>query len=55
LAADPERTRWNQQSVTSGELSARYGFTDIDGSQPDVWRYMAVVEAGRAVDPATYR
>ena len=25
----------------SGELALEYGFTDIDGSQPDVWRYIA--------------
>ena len=41
LAADPDRERWNQQSVTSGQLAREYGFTDIDGSQPDVWRYIA--------------
>ena len=39
LAADPDRHRWNQRSVTSGQLAAIYGFTDIDGSQPDVWKY----------------
>ena len=32
LAADPERARWNQASVTVGELSGSYGFTDLDGS-----------------------
>jgi NAD(P)-dependent dehydrogenase (short-subunit alcohol dehydrogenase family) len=37
LAADPERARWNQHSVTSAELAREYGFTDIDGSQPDRW------------------
>jgi hypothetical protein len=37
LAADPNRTRWNQQSVTSARLAREYGFTDIDGSQPDIW------------------
>ena len=40
LAADPERARWNQQSVTSGELAKVYGFTDVDGTTPDVWRKM---------------
>ena len=35
LAADPDRARWNQQSVTSGQLAQEYGFTDLDGSQPD--------------------
>lgn len=37
LAADPDRARWNQASVSSGQLAAEYGFTDVDGSQPDVW------------------
>jgi NAD(P)-dependent dehydrogenase (short-subunit alcohol dehydrogenase family) len=37
LAADPERARWNQHSVTAGELARQYGFTDIDGTQPDSW------------------
>jgi NAD(P)-dependent dehydrogenase (short-subunit alcohol dehydrogenase family) len=37
LAADDDRARWNQQSITAGELARVYGFTDIDGSQPDAW------------------
>ena len=37
LAADPDRARWNQQSVTSARLAREYGFTDIDGTQPDGW------------------
>jgi NAD(P)-dependent dehydrogenase (short-subunit alcohol dehydrogenase family) len=37
LAADPERVRWNQRSVTSADLAREYGFTDIDGTQPDSW------------------
>ena len=45
LAADPARSRWNQRSVTSGQLAAEYGFTDLDGSQPDVWRYFAERDA----------
>ena len=55
LAADPDRHRWNQQSVTSGRLAAEYGVTDVDGSRPDVWRYMTDAEAGRAGDLADYR
>src|SRR5918994_1523754 len=50
IATDPKRERWNQQSVTSGQLAAEYGFTDIDGSRPDVWGYNAAVEAGLDVD-----
>jgi hypothetical protein len=37
LAADSDRTRWNQHSITSAELAREYGFTDVDGSQPDSW------------------
>ena len=37
LASDPDRARWNQASVTSGHLASEYGFTDLDGSQPDIW------------------
>jgi len=40
LASDPDRTRWNKKSVSSGELAREYGFTDLDGSQPDIWRYI---------------
>jgi NAD(P)-dependent dehydrogenase (short-subunit alcohol dehydrogenase family) len=37
LAADPDRARWNQQSLSSGRLAAEYGFTDVDGAAPDIW------------------
>jgi NAD(P)-dependent dehydrogenase (short-subunit alcohol dehydrogenase family) len=37
IAADGDRARWNQLSVTSAELAREYGFTDIDGRQPDGW------------------
>ncbi|MDL5156727.1 SDR family oxidoreductase [Actinomycetospora termitidis] len=37
LAADPDRARWNQASVTAGELARAYGVTDLDGTQPDAW------------------
>lgn len=55
LALDANRARWNQHSLTSGQLAAEYGFTDLDGSQPDVWRYMADAEANRAGPLASYR
>jgi hypothetical protein len=38
LAADPNRARWNQKSVSSAQLAAEYGFTDIDCSQPNIWQ-----------------
>lgn len=55
LAADPERKRWNQQSLTSGQLAREYGFTDVDGSRPDVWRQMEDSERGRAGKLEDYR
>ncbi|MFG3391611.1 short-chain dehydrogenase, partial [Streptomyces rochei] len=48
--------RWNGQSVSSGQLAREYGFTDLDGSRPDCWRYLVEVqEAGKPADPSGYR
>jgi len=56
LAADPARMRWNGKSVSSGELAKIYGFTDLDGSRPDAWRYMVEVQdPGRPADVTGYR
>jgi NAD(P)-dependent dehydrogenase (short-subunit alcohol dehydrogenase family) len=56
LAADPEVQRRNGGSFSSGGLAREYGFTDLDGSQPDCWRYMVEVQdPGRPADPAGYR
>jgi hypothetical protein len=56
LAADPDRARWNGRSVSSGELARLYGFTDLDGSQPDAWRYVVEVQdAGKPADATGYR
>ncbi len=56
LAADPDLARRNGGSFSSGGLAREYGFTDLDGSQPDCWRYMVEVqEAGRPPDATGYR
>ncbi|MFF8282673.1 SDR family oxidoreductase [Streptomyces albus] len=56
LAADPEVARWNGQSLSSGGLAKVYGFTDVDGSAPDAWRYIAEVQsAGKPADVTGYR
>ena len=56
LAADPDRSRWNGQSLSSGQLALVYGFTDLDGSRPDAWRYVREVQdAGRPADATGYR
>jgi NAD(P)-dependent dehydrogenase (short-subunit alcohol dehydrogenase family) len=40
LALDPDRHRWNQQSLSSGELARVYGFTDLDGTSPHIWQHI---------------
>jgi NAD(P)-dependent dehydrogenase (short-subunit alcohol dehydrogenase family) len=56
LASDPDRARWNGQSVSSGALAQVYGFTDLDGSRPDAWRYTREVQdAGKPADTTGYR
>jgi NAD(P)-dependent dehydrogenase (short-subunit alcohol dehydrogenase family) len=56
LAADPELRRRNGGSFSSGQLAREYGFTDLDGSQPDCWRYMVEVQdPGRPADATGYR
>jgi NAD(P)-dependent dehydrogenase (short-subunit alcohol dehydrogenase family) len=56
LAADPDVVRRSGGSFSSGGLAQEYGFTDVDGSRPDCWRYMVEVQdAGRPADPVGYR
>jgi NAD(P)-dependent dehydrogenase (short-subunit alcohol dehydrogenase family) len=56
LAADPEVARWNGSSLSSGGLAKEYGFTDLDGSRPDAWRYLTEVQdVGRPADVTGYR
>lgn len=55
LAADPDRQRWNQRSVSSFQLAEHYDLTDVDGSRPDAWGFIVDGEAGGSPDPAAYR
>lgn len=56
LAADPDVARWNGASLSSGQLAPVYGFTDLDGSRPDAWRYLVEVQdAGKPADTTGYR
>ncbi|QIP15032.1 SDR family oxidoreductase [Spirosoma aureum] len=56
LATDPDRNRWNGLSTSSGQLAKEYDFTDVDGSQPDAWRYVVEVQdAGLPADATGYR
>ncbi len=55
LAADPERARWNGESLSSGGLARTYGFTDRDGSRPTpgaIWS-RSRTRASRRTRPAT--
>jgi NAD(P)-dependent dehydrogenase (short-subunit alcohol dehydrogenase family) len=38
LAADPDLLRLTGQTLTVGELARDYGFTDVDGRQPEAFR-----------------
>lgn len=56
LAGDADVARWNGQSLSSGQLAQEYGFTDVDGSRPDCWRYLVeVADAGKPADATGYR
>ena len=56
LAADPQLQRRSGGSFSSGGLARDYGFTDVDGSRPNCWRYMVEVQdAGRPTDATGYR
>ncbi|MFI0137479.1 SDR family oxidoreductase [Streptomyces luteogriseus] len=56
LAADADVARWNGRSLSSGGLAQAYGFTDLDGSRPDAWRYLVEVQdAGKPADVTGYR
>lgn len=56
LAADDKKSKWNGQSLSSGQLAQVYEFDDLDGSRPDCWRYVREVEnAGKPADATGYR
>jgi NAD(P)-dependent dehydrogenase (short-subunit alcohol dehydrogenase family) len=57
LAGDPGKARWNGRSLSSGQLAQVYGFTDLDGTRPDCWRYMVEVveKEGVPAGDAGYR
>ncbi|MBM7770958.1 NAD(P)-dependent dehydrogenase (short-subunit alcohol dehydrogenase family) [Actinokineospora baliensis] len=59
LAADPDVSRFAGRTMASWTLMREYGFTDLDGTQPDWGRWFdAVVKPGidpTTVDPTPYR
>ncbi|WP_077324891.1 SDR family oxidoreductase [Virgibacillus siamensis] len=56
LAQDPEQGKWNGKSLSSGQLAKEYGFYDVDGSQPEAFRYLVEVqEKGKPAIADGYR
>jgi NAD(P)-dependent dehydrogenase (short-subunit alcohol dehydrogenase family) len=56
LGQDPDVSRWNGKSLSSGQLAKVCGFTDLDGSRPDAWRYVIEVQdPGKPADVTGYR
>ena len=54
LAADPDVARHNGRALSTGPLAREYGFTDLDGTQPDFyayWREALEAEHGPIGDP----
>jgi NAD(P)-dependent dehydrogenase (short-subunit alcohol dehydrogenase family) len=51
LAADPQVSRWSGGVYSSWSLSQRYGFTDLDGSKPNIWPAAAEAWAASASAP----
>jgi NAD(P)-dependent dehydrogenase (short-subunit alcohol dehydrogenase family) len=41
LARDPDAARWAGTIVSARQLADAYGVTDVDGSRPDCWGYIA--------------
>ena len=56
LAGDPQVSRWNGQSLSSGQLAQVYGVTDLDGSRPDAWCHVVEMQdAGKEANVSGYR
>jgi NAD(P)-dependent dehydrogenase (short-subunit alcohol dehydrogenase family) len=56
LAADPDKARFNGQSLASWDLGPAYGVTDLDGTQPHMLKYhREVIDAGQPANDTGYR
>jgi NAD(P)-dependent dehydrogenase (short-subunit alcohol dehydrogenase family) len=51
LAADPEVARWSGGVYSSFRLAEVYGFTDLDGTRPNIWSAVAATFAAAAGSP----
>ena len=56
LASDNNSKRWSGKVLSSFDIAKEYGITDLDGSQPDCWRYTVEVDdKGLPADCTGYR
>lgn len=56
LASDNNSKRWSGKVLSSFDMAMEYGVTDVDGSQPDCWRYTVEVnDRGLPADCTGYR
>ena len=56
LVADPDKARFNGQSLASWGLGPIYGVTDLDGTQPHMLRYhREIIQTGKPADDTGYR
>lgn len=56
LASDPANKNWSGKVLSSADLARQYGVTDVDGSQPDCWRYtVEIQDRGLPANPEGYR
>jgi NAD(P)-dependent dehydrogenase (short-subunit alcohol dehydrogenase family) len=56
LAGGENHHELNGRSYSSGELAKKYNFYDLDGTQPDCFRYLVeVVEAGKPANTEGYK
>ena len=49
------RIIYGNRHMTDGGLASEYRFTDLDGSQPDPWRYLGEAETNNGADVADRR
>jgi NAD(P)-dependent dehydrogenase (short-subunit alcohol dehydrogenase family) len=55
LAADPALKEHVGKVVTARQLADRYEVSDVDGSRPDCWGYLAVQATGDVVNVQNFR
>jgi NAD(P)-dependent dehydrogenase (short-subunit alcohol dehydrogenase family) len=44
LAGAPDVSRYAGKVLSTAEVARTYGITDVDGTQPDSWRYLAEIQ-----------